>query len=194
MSSLANRLTSTDGRIAGRIRIELTDEELADVCEVARARNESYQDGRTTDTNYSDGDGQEIHEQGIMAEKAMAMLYDEASVDRSISAMGDDGIDCQLEIDGELVSVDVKSSSYENAWMLAKTGFDHENADAFVSAYVDEDAGMVELVGFAWNEELIDEDNLEESPSQYQDHMNYTLREIPNDMPEPNTDRDWTET
>jgi hypothetical protein len=185
--------TATDeNRVDGRIRIELTDEEMDDVEQIARARNQSYVEGKTADTNYSDDDGLEKHAQGFMAEMALALLYEEAEVDRTISETGDDGVDCEFEIGGELVEVDVKASSYEDAWLMVKQGYDHEEAEAFVSAYVDEDAGVVELVGFEWAEELLVEENLEPSPSPYYDHMNYEMRSGFRPMPEPNSERgDW---
>jgi len=185
--------STKDGRVSGRVRIELTDEEMSDVEEIAKARNKSYEDGRTADTNYTSDDGLDLHETGLMAEKAMSLLYEEAEVDRSISATGDDGIDCLLKID-EDVSVDVKASTYENGWLLLKQGYDHEEADVFVSTYVDEEANAVEIIGFETNEELVQDSMLEESPAPYMDHQNYTKRNNFKEMPEPNTDRDWEQT
>ncbi|NHX41414.1 MULTISPECIES: hypothetical protein [Haloarcula] len=193
VESYCNSTSSStkDGRVSGRVRIELTDEEMVDVEEIARARNQSYEDGRTADTNYTSDDGLELHETGLMAEKAMSLLYEEAEVDRSISATGDDGIDCLLEIDGETVTVDVKATTYQNGWLLLKQGYDHENADIFVSTYVDEEANSVELVGFETNEELVQDSMLEESPAPYMNHSNFTKKSNFKKMPEPNTERDW---
>jgi hypothetical protein len=187
MSALADRLTCSPGRIAGRIRLELTDEDLDTVDEIAEARNRSYTQGRTTDTNYTSDSGEDVHRMGIKAELAVARLYDEARVDRSVSATGDNGIDTALIIDEEAVSVDVKASKYENAWLLVKRGYDHEEADVFLSAYVD--GTSVELVGFAWGDDLLDESNLEESPAPGQSHMNYTMRDGFENLPEPTGER-----
>lgn len=191
MASLANRLTSSPGRVGGRIRIELTDDELETVDDIAEARNQSYVDGKTADTNYTSSSGADVHRMGIRAELAVARLYDEAHVDRSVSATGDNGIDTALFVDEAGYSVDIKASSYRNAWLLAKKGFDHEEAEMFLSAYVEEDGRGVELVGFAWSEDLLDEANLEESPSEHQNHRNYTMRDGFENLPDPTGDRDY---
>lgn len=84
----------------------------------------------------------------------------------------DDGVDAQLKIDGEFVDVDVKSTQYSLPWMMVKaTGYDHGKADAFVSAVVDGDT--VEFYGFAWADDLLVEENLEENPAPGQNHQNY---------------------
>lgn len=162
---------------------------MDDVRSIARARNQSYKNGQTADTNYTDdSSGEDIHVQGIVAEYALSILYDEADVDRTVSATGDDGIDCRLELNGELVGVDVKSSSYRNAWLLVKQGYSHEEADAYITSYVD--GNHVEFVGYVWADELLQESNLEESPSPYQSHMNYTMKSGFDSMPVPdNTER-----
>jgi hypothetical protein len=173
----------TRDRVSGRISIDLSSDEMDEVREIARKRNQSYQDGRTADTNYTADKALEAHIKGVTAELALELLYNEAELDRSISETGDDGVDCQLRIDGQLHDVDVKATKYENAWLLVKRGFDHEEADIYVTTYVDEN--HVEIVGFAWDEDILQEDNLEESPSPYQNHLNYTMRKGFEPMPEP---------
>jgi hypothetical protein len=170
-------------RVDGRISIDLKSEEMEEVREIARQRNKSYNAGRTADTNYTKEKGLKSHIRGVTAEFAMQLLYDESEVDRSISEKGDDGVDCQLQIDGESYDIDIKASSYQNAWILIKRGFDHEEADAYVSAYVD--GKHVEFVGFAWAEDVLREENLEESPSPYSDHLNYEMKGGFEPIPEP---------
>lgn len=178
---------SSDARVSGRIEVELTPDELAEAEAIADARLESYRAGRTADTSYSVG-SEEAMVRGTVAEYALSICYQEAELDEEIYEQGDDGVDCQLEIDGELVNVDVKASSYEDAWLLVKQGFDHEEADVFVSSYVDEDRGYVEIVGFTWAKELLQDENLEESPSPYSSHQNYTRRGNYEPLPVPNRD------
>lgn len=158
---------------------------MTEVEQIARDRNVSYAQGKTADTNYTDDDGVEVHEMGIVAEYALSLLYEEAEIDREIYEQGDDGVDAQIRLDGGTLDVDIKASSYENAWLLVKQGYDHVgNSDAFVTAYVDEQT--VELVGFAFHSEIIDESMLEPSPSPYSDHQNYTKREDFRRLPVPN--------
>jgi len=183
LSGIGGGVVELTPRVSGRISIELTPEEMDDVRQIAQARNQSYEDGRTADTNYTGSGGEDLHIQGVVAEYAMSLLYDECEVDRSISETGDDGIDTEIEISGETYSADIKSSSYENAWLLVKQGYDHEEADIYITSYVD--GSYVEIVGFAWAEDLLREENLEESPSPHSSHKNYTMREGFKSMPKP---------
>ncbi|ELZ00788.1 hypothetical protein [Natrialba asiatica] len=174
---------------ADSISIELTDEEMEDVEEIARARNQSYADGRTADTNYTPESGENVHVTGIKAEIALSILYEEAEVDRSVSALGDNGVDAQLRIGNEMLDVDVKATTYDNGWLLIKQGYDHEEADAFVVAVVD--GATVEFRGWMRNSAVLRDENLEESPTNGATHSNYTIRD--NDryvrMPEPDIER-----
>jgi hypothetical protein len=179
-----SKFDASYSRVAGRISIELTDEEMSEVKQIARARNESYQSGKTYDSNYTDDAGVDHHIRGVTAEYGLALLYDESEIDRDVYEQGDDGVDAQLRLDGGLLDVDIKASSYENCWLLVKQSYDHTNADAYITSYIDGQA--VELTGFAFNSEIIDESMLEPSPSSYHDHQNYTKREDFRRLPVPN--------
>jgi hypothetical protein len=188
MSTLAERLTTPSGKVAGRIEIELTDDEMQECRELAARRNESYDSGATEDTNFADESGQEIHTQGLVAEYALSLVYENATVDTDISAAGDGGVDAQIEYEGELVDADVKASSYEDAWLLVRedsptTG----ESNIYVSSYVDGD--YVEIVGLVESDDLLQESNLEESPSPRMSHLNYTAKGADFDpLPEPTAD------
>jgi hypothetical protein len=169
----------------------LTEEEMDDVAEIARHRNQSYQDGRTHDTNYTSDSGEKVHNTGIMAEKAVSVLYREAYVDREVSAKGDGGVDCRIYIDDELRTVDVKASTYSNVWLQLKKNASHAGTDIFAIAYVDTDKNRVELVGYAWHDELVQDENLEDSFASGSSHMNYVQKNDFNVLPKPNTDRDY---
>lgn len=189
--------SNSNGKVAGRIQVELDEDDVEDCKQIAQARNESYESGKTADTNYTDDGGAEVHEIGLYAEKALSLMYEEAEIDRSISASGDDGVDATVEINGELKEVDIKATSYQNGWLLVKQGYNHtESQDVFISSFVDDsgDTPVVELVGWVSHDKLVREENLELSPSEYYDHENYTMKRGFEPLPEPNTERDWEET
>jgi hypothetical protein len=191
MSSLAQRLTTAPGKVAGRISIELTDEEMEECRELAAKRNQSYDSGATKDTNFASDGGQEIHARGLVAEYALSLAYANAQVDGSISAAGDGGVDATIEYEGDLVTVDVKSSEYQgNPWIQVKTDSPTAGeADVYISAYVD--GNRVELAGLVQADELLSDENIEQSSAQGFDHMNYTIKEEEDgfdSLPEPTAD------
>lgn len=191
VSDLAERITAGDKHVAGRIEIDLTDEEMTTVRALARRRNESYRSGQTKNTNFTERRGEKLHIRCLVAETALSICYEEAELDQTISARGDGGIDCTLYVDGELKTADVKSSSYENAWLLVREDGVHGQADVYVSAYVDDN--HVEMVGFVEASELVREENLEPSPVQWADHYNYTMREGFKRLPVPNQNHERAE-
>lgn len=183
MPSLRERLTTPSEKVSGRITIELTDDEMDDCRELAEARNASYADGSTTDTNFTDDGGEELHLRGLKAEYALSICYEEAELDCSISASGDGGVDCQIELDDALVDVDVKASSHRDSWIMVRENCPTVGeADVYVSAYVD--GRTVELVGLADADDVLTEENLEPSPASWAEHENYTVREF-DALPEP---------
>jgi hypothetical protein len=192
---LASKLAekARDESVEGRIRVELTDEEVDRVYELAEARNQSYRDGRTTDTNFSDKDGEELHVQGLMAEAAMSILYGEAKVDTSISARGDDGSDCSLRIGCEINDVDIKSRDRRCPDLMVKTDkVRYITADILVNAFVDVDNSEVEFIGYCSTDELFQDCNIQESPVPWLTHDNYTreYKEGFESMPVPDVPRD----
>lgn len=195
---LAESLTSDsedDDRIgAGEVvRVEIDDDTMAELKNLAEDRAQSYQDGAASqfNTNYAGGDGVETHLKGLKGEYALSVAFDSAELDREVHELGDDGADSALEIGGETLEADVKAFEFHSPDLLVKQDIvpesNHEHADVYVLARLD--GNVVDLLGFARNEEIIVEENLEESPAEYLDHMNYTMDQSElKPMPETDTD------
>ncbi|MCU4744483.1 hypothetical protein [Natronoglomus mannanivorans] len=167
-------------RSDGTIEVELDDTDVDRAENLARQRNQSYQSGATTDDNWAGSkSGGDIHVQGLLAELAMEEVYG-VPVDESISAAGDGGLDGELEIDGETLTYDIKSSDYDGpgqSLMAKKENVEKRSShpDVYVRAYVDVDTGYVEINGWIRYEDLVDESNIKESPASWLDHLNYDV-------------------
>lgn len=135
--------------------------------DLAEQRNQSYANGETTDNSVGGNSSDEVHLTGLKGELAVSKVYGDGSVDESISATGDDGVDVTIEIGGKQRKVDVKANKYSasDAWIMLKKQHASGNADAYVSVYVEENAHEVVICGWATEDELIKQEN--ESESRY---------------------------
>lgn len=115
----------------------------------------------------------ELPVQGIKAEYALAVCYDESGVDRTVSELSDDGVDGHVDVEGERLVIDVKSSSYAPPWIMVKRGYSHEEAGAFVASHVEDDT--VTFWGFEYAEDMLRKENLEKSSASGARHRNYTI-------------------
>ncbi|MCU4754002.1 hypothetical protein OB919_18800 [Halobacteria archaeon AArc-curdl1] len=168
-----------DVRSDGTIVVNLGDDDVERAHTLARERNRSYLSGATTDDNWSEGkSGGDIHVQGLLAEIAMEIVYG-VPVDESISAVGDGGIDGELEtIDGETLAYDIKSREYDGpgAALLAKkdnVDIREEHPDVYIASYVDVDNRTVHIDGWLHYDEFVDESNIAEAKADWLDHINY---------------------
>lgn len=186
--------TCTRDTASGDIKVSLRKDEMKYIKELAEERNESYMDGTTENTVYGDSnDSLAIHIRGIMAEYALAELFNEASVDTEVYEFGDDGTDSQLRLDGELLDVDIKATKWgstsgsADSWCMLKEEYKGK-ADGYVVAHVPEGKNCVIFKGWLTDAELCSEENLTESKY---GHMNYTVKsdEKYNNMPEPDSGR-----
>lgn len=179
----------TTETVDGSITVPLSDAEQ-DWCDsVAQKRAASYESGATEDTTYGVGNTKlSIHKRGVRAEYALAALYDLADVDEGVYVDGDDGTDMQMVLDGEVLDVDVKSSSYEPVWTKQKS-WKAGSCDAYVTCYVPEDGTHVKVKGWVRDKRLCQEENKVQSKAG--DFYNYAFRsEDPlNPMPEPDSER-----
>lgn len=153
------------------ITVPLSDDDRDFIVSQAGDRNASYDEGKTTNEIFGDdGDSASKHEVGFAGELAIAGLYESASVDLSVSASGDGGIDTEMLIDGETRSVDVKSATYNgpNASIMVHKGHADRSStvlpDCYVSCWVADDLSKVEIRGWAYSDEVIQESNLKDSP------------------------------
>lgn len=158
----------------------LSDDEMEYVEELARKRAGSYKDGRTRDDVAGNNTTTGIHMVGLKAEYVVSQVYGDGSVDESISAEGDDGIDVTFNANGESFEADVKCAQYSDAWMQQKVKGDYwDYAEAFVVCYSEEGSNQVTIKGWATQDELIQESNIEPSPAGG-NWENYTLRSYRN--------------
>jgi hypothetical protein len=191
---LAASLTNDSFGVAGDVKIDLSDDEMEFIQELADERNKSYQDGRTTDDNWSSKGGDDIHVQGLMAEFGLMLAYDECELDTSVSASGDGGLDGEIEIDGKKMTYDVKSDDYDGrnpSLMVARKNHEKrsETPDVYISAFVDEGNGIIRFRGWIDSTDLLDADNLATSPAPHLDHHNYDVEcSVLESMPEPDVD------
>ena len=91
---LNDETDDTDDRVtvegSGDVVVQLTDDDYKRASELALGRFDSYARGDTTDDNLTaDKSGQELHDQGLLAEVALEIAYDSLYVDEEISASGD---------------------------------------------------------------------------------------------------------
>ncbi|MDB2225597.1 hypothetical protein PM023_13050 [Halorubrum ezzemoulense] len=163
---------------------------------IAADRNASYDRGDTKNEVWGDGDSAGKHEVGVAGELAIVGLYRGlgAEIDTSVSASGDGGVDCEMEIDGEMRTVDIKSSTYNEDNASLMVAQDHVEArniipDVYISCYVSEDLTDVVVRGMVMSDDLFVEDNLAEPKAHYIDGLNYDVSVDELDpMPEPETD------
>lgn len=175
------------------IEVTLSDDEMEYIEGLARKRNQSYKQGQTTDTTVGGSDGLDVHISGLKGELAVSKVYGDGTVDESISASGDDGVDVTVTIGDEEYNVDVKTNSYStDAWILLKKGHASWNADCYVSSFVPDNSNKVIITGWATAEELIQESNIEQSKYGWK---NYKLTSDEQENPvKPDTEivnKDW---
>lgn len=174
------------------VRYKLAKTEREHARKIAQARHLSYASGETRDEDWADS--QAVMERGTTVELVTALLYDECQFDDSISASGDDGFDGQLRIDGDVVEIDIKSSTtlqsqvpFDVELLVAKHHVEERDAPpVFVSAYVSESLDEVRLRGWAWTEDLVES---EPQPAYSGSHQNYAVSvDELNPMPRPDAD------
>lgn len=176
---------------AGDIRVSLSAAEQEWCDGVASERAQSYENGTTHDTTYGSGSKLGIHEQGVRAEYAISVLYALPEVDTGVFEQGDSGVDMQLVLDGEVLDVDVKSTSYggpsQSTWTQQKEQKAGQ-ADAYVTCFVPESGDYVVVKGWVRDEELCVEGNRTESKY---GHVNYTIKDDStlSNLPAPESER-----
>lgn len=179
-----------------QVQYELDDEEIEHSRTWARMRHESYATGETTDEDWAD-DSLGSMERGVAVELVMALLYNECEFDTYVGADGDGGVDGQLQIDGDVLDVDVKSTRidetdvpYDVELLVAKHHIDNRDVPpVFVGAYVDDDMSEVRLRGFVHTEDLVEKADVKDAYAG--SHSNYALDpDLMEPMPEPTEDLD----
>jgi len=177
----------------GRICVELTDDDLEHIRDLAAQRNKSYVNGETGRNRNLKDDSAGCHDVGLRAEYAISKLYEDAELDEEIYTDGDDGVDTHLALGGDEKSVDIKGNTYRvnnnpdstDLW-VEEDKKRKENIEAFVVVYVPEDAQYVEVLGWVNREEVFKASNKEKSP--VASHYNYVIEGGNfNTMPEPTT-------
>ena len=121
------------------IVVPLYDEVRDHIVEIASARNGSYARGDTKNEVWGDDDSADKHEIGVAGELVIAGLYSGlgAEIDTSVSASGDGGVDCQMELGGQMYMVDIKSSTYNGRGASLMVAQDHVEArDIVPDAYI----------------------------------------------------------
>ena len=173
------------------IQYKLTEAEREHVRDIARARHKSYSDGRTRDESWGGSDDSfGAMCRGVAGELVLSALYD-APFDSSVSESGDDGTDTQLELDGELRTVDIKTSTYNGpgqSLMVATHHVDERSVtpDVYLRAHIDDSLRAVTLQGWITSEELLCDDMIKPSPAG--DWKNYDAGvDDLNTLPEPDS-------
>jgi hypothetical protein len=182
--SLTDIATPTVEQSHERRTIEYTldDEEIDVALSIADERHQSYKDGRTRDEDWCNS--KEAMRKGTIAEMVCHVVYPEYEFDDSISASGDDGIDGDLRLDGDEMTVDVKARDLdpetfhaEVELLVARHHIDERQntPDAYVGAYVSDDYSTVRLYGWVETDRLLDDGRIEEARDPDADHDNYVL-------------------
>lgn len=176
--------TSSVSNTVQQIPVILSSDEIEYLTRLARKRNRSYQNGETANTVVGRNSSLEAHIMGLKGELAVSKVYGDGTVDESVSAKGDKGVDLTLKIGGKQRDVDVKSNKYStDAWILLKKSHASWGADAYVSTYTPESSKKVVLTGWAIDDELIRKENLSQSNHGW---MNYKLTpDEQRDLPKP---------
>jgi hypothetical protein len=152
------------------VRYRLTDEEREHARDIARARHASYSDGRTRDESWGGADDSfGAMARGVAGELVLALLYD-TPFDADISESGDDGVDTEMELGGEMRTVDIKTSTYDGpgqSLMVATHHVDERarQPGAYLRAHIDESLTSVTLQGWIRSDELLRDDMIEPSPA-----------------------------
>ncbi|CDK39634.1 hypothetical protein [Halorubrum sp. AJ67] len=163
----------------GSITVPLTDDNREFIASQAGDRNASYEEGKTTNEIWGDGDSASKHEIGFAGELAIAGLYESASIDTSVSASGDGGVDTEMRIEGETRTVDVKSATYDGPGASIMVQQDHAERfttvlpEVYISCYVPDDLSCVKIRGWEYADEVILESNLKDAPGG--DWINYDV-------------------
>lgn len=174
------------------VRYELSKTEREHARKIAQARHLSYESGETRDEDWASS--QAVMERGTTAELVTALLFDEYQFDDYIGPDGDDGFDGQLRIDGDVVEIDIKSSTtlqsgvpFDVELLVATHHMEERDAPpVFVSAYVSKSLDEVRLRGWEWTEELVES---EPQPAYSGSHQNYAVSvDELNPMPRPDAD------
>ena len=171
------------------VRYHLTEAEREHVRDIARARHASYDDGRTRDESWGGSDDSFAAMcRGVAGELVLSALYD-CPFDTEISKSGDKGLDTQLELDGEMRTVDIKTSTYDGpgqSLMVATHHVDERSVtpDAYLRAHVDESFRTVTLQGWITSDELLREEMIEPSPAGDWRNFDAPVDEL-NALPEP---------
>lgn len=165
----------------GHVTVELSDDLIDHVQYLGTQRNKaSGGTHKKRDRNRSE---REIHVDGLKAEAALSVAYEEAELDEEIyEGSGDGGIDSHLNLNGERHSIDLKCASHAPPWIKVEAG--NPNAgkcDAYIAAHVDGDT--VEFYGWLPSEEVVADKYKRESYASYRDHENYTREGGYQDMP-----------
>jgi hypothetical protein len=133
--------------------VDLKPDQLKTVHTEARARDDSYDDSPVKTTKALNMDKGETHVRGLKGEIAFAEFYG-LQPDLQIRPEGDGGVDFEVEWLGSDVTVDVKTTTYqENPGLLVRENAANR-ADRYVLAIVD--GTEVRLVGFASCDTILD--------------------------------------
>ena len=192
-SSRNDSENNSDSLAAGEsVRYHLTPEEREHVRDIACARHQSYSDGRTRDESWGGSDDSfGAMCRGVAGELVLAALFSSASFDSEIYESGDEGLDTELELDGELRTVDIKTSTYDGpgqSLMVATHHVDERSVtpDVYLRAHIDDSLRAVTLQGWITSDELLREEMIEPSPAG--DWKNYDAGvDDLNTLPEPDS-------
>ncbi|MWV65931.1 hypothetical protein GRS48_14040 [Halorubrum sp. JWXQ-INN 858] len=171
--------------------VPLDEDDREHIADLASARHGSYERGETTDEVWGDDDSAGKMVIGVAGELVVAGLYDRAEYDTSVSAQGDGGVDCEMDLDGETRTVDIKSSTYDRSGASLMVGKHHVEdrdiiPDAYLSCYVD-DLSEVILRGWVTSDELLTEENEETAPGGDWINFDMDVDELKS-VPEPDGD------
>ena len=191
-SSGTDTENNSDSLAAGEsVRYHLTPEEREHVRDIARARHASYDDGRTRDESWGGSDDSfGAMARGVAGELVLSAIYG-VPFDSQISESGDEGVDTQLELDGEIRTVDIKTSTYDGpgkSLMVATHHVDERSVtpDVYLRAHIDDSLRAVTLQGWITSEELLCDDMIKPSPAG--DWKNYDAGvDDLNTLPEPDS-------
>lgn len=174
------------------VRYNLTEEEREHVRDIARARHDSYSRGATRDESWGgDDDSFGAMCRGVVGELVLADIYG-VPFDSEISEKGDDGVDTEMELAGEMRTVDIKTSTYDGpgqSLMVATHHVDERERqpDAYLRAHVGESLNAVTMQGWIPSDDLLCEEMIEPSPAG--DWRNYDAPVVElNPMPVPDED------
>jgi len=167
----------------GHVGVTLSAKVIDYVSTYGSQRNKSNGGTHVRRDSESSDEGIQVH--GVKGEAALHIAYDEFQFDDEIyDDSGDGGIDGKMYLDGEMRTVDVKTTRNNPPWIKIEAGAiekksEDERADAYVAAYAEGDTVL--FYGWLPSEDVIQQSN--KRTSYAGDHKNYVREGGFNPMP-----------